>query len=75
MPDTNHYDESDDDIVDQEYLLNEAKRQREMRLLYDAIQADIQEHDELQAVFSQWKKYEDENLKNWGHPASRNRLP
>ena len=67
MPDTIHYDETDADIIaDQEYLLDQARRQREMRLLYEAIQADIREHDELQAVFSQWKKYEDENLKNWG---------
>jgi len=63
MPDT-EYDDADV-IADQEYLLNEARRQREMRLLYDAIQADIREHDELQAVFSQWMKYSDENDKNW----------
>ena len=80
MPDI-EYDDAD--VIDeQEYLLDQARRQREMQLLYQAVLARSREHDELQAVFSQWMKYDDENRKlrtqseNWtGVPRSWNRLP
>jgi hypothetical protein len=55
MPDLQH-DESD---------AQEAQRQREMQLLYQAVLQRSREHDELQAIFSQFMKYDDENQKQF----------
>ena len=60
MPDI----ESDDDTAERdEYDAQEAQRQREMQLLYQAVLQRSREHDELQAIFYQFMKYDDENQK------------
>ena len=66
MPET-EYDDADI-IAEQEYLLNEARRQREMQLLYQAVLARSREQDELREAYNQWMKYDDENRKNWNKP-------
>ena len=58
MPDNKHDDESD-----YEYDADNERRQREMQLLYQAVLQRSREHDELQAIFSQFMKYDDENQK------------
>ncbi len=60
MPDLQH-DESDNGSDDAQ----EAQRQREMQLLYQAVLQRSREHDELQAIFSQFMKYDDENQKQF----------
>ena len=54
-----------DDESDYEYDAQEAQRQREMQLLYQAVLQRSREHDELQAIFSQFMKYDDENQKQF----------
>ena len=62
MPDI----ESDNDTAERdEYDAQEAQRQREMQLLYQAVLQRSREHDELQAIFSQFMKYDDENQKKF----------
>ena len=60
MPDNKHDDESD-----YEYDADNERRQREMQLLYQAVLQRSREHDELQAIFSQFMKYDDENQKKF----------
>ena len=60
MPDNKHDDESD-----YEYDADNERRQREMQLLYQAVLQRSREHDQLQAIFSQFMKYDDENQKQF----------